>query len=75
MSRGRKRKAHARAPRDSTYRFYGDKCLLMRDPRSMGAQPTRKREGMKLSDVMSLFRIRSYLLNTAAMTTMTFAPF
>jgi MFS family permease len=48
-------------------------CLLMRDPRSMGAQLTRKREAIKFSDVMALFRVRSYLLNTAAMTTMTFA--
>jgi len=46
-------------------------CLLMRDPRA--AQRAVKKEPMKLADVLALFRIRSYVFNTAAMTAMTFA--
>jgi MFS family permease len=46
-------------------------CLLMRDPRP--AHLVVKKEPMKLADVQALFRIRSYVFNTAAMTAMTFA--
>lgn len=46
-------------------------CLLMRDPRA--ARPAVKREPMRLADALALFRIRSYVFNTAAMTAMTFA--
>ena len=48
-------------------------CLLMRDPRGSTGRVVAKREPLKFSDVLSLFRIKSYVLNTAAMTTMTFA--
>jgi MFS family permease len=46
-------------------------CLLMRDPRS--ARPVVEKKPMTLADVRALFRIRSYVFNTAAMTAMTFA--
>jgi MFS family permease len=47
-------------------------CLLMRDPRP--AQPLAvEKKAMTLADVRALFRIRSYVLNTAAMAAMTFA--
>ncbi|MCE9609735.1 MAG: MFS transporter [Chthoniobacter sp.] len=45
-------------------------CLPMRDPRSARAAA---RPPLKLADVLALFRIRSYVFNTAAMTAMTFA--
>jgi MFS family permease len=48
-------------------------CFFMRDPRGVRARAERAREPIKLADVLALFRIRSYVLNTAAMTAMTFA--
>jgi MFS transporter, Spinster family, sphingosine-1-phosphate transporter len=45
-------------------------CFFMREPRR--AAEARK-EGPRLRDYLRLLRIRSYLLNTAAMTVMTFA--
>jgi MFS family permease len=48
-------------------------CLLMRDPRGVRARHTEKKPSMKMADVLALFRIRSYVFNTAAMTAMTFA--
>ena len=47
-------------------------CLLMRDPRTRRAGAS-KAPPIKWRDVAALFRIRSYVLNTAAMTAMTFA--
>lgn len=49
----------------------GASCLLMRDPRE--ARPALEKPKMRLADVIALFRIPSYVLNTAAMTAMTFA--
>jgi len=46
-------------------------CLLMRDPRTARAASAKPK--LRLADVLALFRIRSYVLNTAAMTAMTFA--
>ncbi len=46
-------------------------CVFMRDPRA--SRPKVKKEAMKLADALALFRIRSYVFNTAAMTAMTFA--
>ncbi|MEQ1861237.1 MAG: MFS transporter [Chthoniobacteraceae bacterium] len=46
-------------------------CLLMRDPRA--ARPAVSRPKMRMADALALFRIPSYVLNTAAMTAMTFA--
>ena len=46
-------------------------CLLMRDPR--GVRARNERTPLKVSDVLALFRIRSYVFNTSAMTAMTFA--
>jgi MFS family permease len=48
-------------------------CLPMRDPRGVRARGTEAKPGIKLADVLALFRIKSYVLNTAAMTAMTFA--
>jgi MFS transporter, Spinster family, sphingosine-1-phosphate transporter len=56
-------------------------CLFMRDPRGKviaaplpGPQPGfRERMRSALADYRALFRIRSYVLNTAGMTAMTFA--
>ncbi len=50
-------------------------CLLMRDPRGVRshAVQAQARPKIKVADVLSLFRIRSYVFNTAAMTAMTFA--
>jgi MFS family permease len=48
-------------------------CLAMREPRAMGASAQVKKPQIRWSDVLTLFRIRSYVLNTAAMTAMTFA--
>ncbi|MEA3209201.1 MAG: transporter, Spinster family, sphingosine-phosphate transporter [Chthoniobacter sp.] len=48
-------------------------CLLMRDPRGVRARSQERKPPIKLADVLALFRIRSYVLNTAAMTAMTFA--
>ena len=47
-------------------------CLLMRDPRG-AARAGVKKPALKLADVRSLFRIRSYVFNTAGMAAMTFA--
>lgn len=46
-------------------------CLLMRDPRT--ARQAVAKPKMRLADALALFRIPSYVLNTAAMTAMTFA--
>jgi len=46
-------------------------CLFMRDPRTMRAASEKPK--MRLADALALFRIPSYVLNTAAMTAMTFA--
>ena len=50
-------------------------CLFMRDPRGVRArvEQTHARPKITMSDVLALFRIPSYVLNTAAMTAMTFA--
>lgn len=48
-------------------------CLLMRDPRGVRAKAAEHKPPITLHDVLALFRIRSYVFNTAAMTAMTFA--
>ena len=48
-------------------------CLAMRDPRTGRAVVAGRTTPIKWRDVAALFRIRSYVLNTAAMTAMTFA--
>jgi MFS family permease len=50
-------------------------CLFMRDPRGVRAraEQTHAKPKITLTDVVALFRIPSYTLNTAAMTAMTFA--
>jgi MFS family permease len=48
-------------------------CLCMRDPRGPRSRAEQNKPKVKLHDIFALFRIRSYLLNTAAMTAMTFA--
>ena len=48
-------------------------CLLLRDPRSGRARTPQTHPRPKLADVLALFRIRSYTMNTAAMAAMTFA--
>lgn len=50
-------------------------CLFMRDPRGVRARAEQAsaRPTVTMSDVLALFRIPSYVLNTAAMTAMTFA--
>ena len=50
-------------------------CLFMRDPRGVRAQAEKTHAKPKITfkDVMALFRIPSYVLNTGAMTAMTFA--
>ena len=47
-------------------------CFLMRDPRG-ASRAAAKKPALKLADVRSLFRIRSYVFNTAGMAAMTFA--
>ena len=47
-------------------------CLPMRDPRGVRASGAEK-PPLRFADVLALFRIKSYVLNTAAMTAMTFA--
>ena len=48
-------------------------CLFMRDPRARSAsEPTLKRRA-KAADYLALLRTPSYLINTAAMTALTFA--
>ena len=41
-------------------------CLPMRDPRGVRAKGAAAKPPMKLADVLALFRIRSYVFNTAA---------
>ena len=50
-------------------------CLFMRDPRGVRARAQEKAAKPKISlgDALALFRIRSFTMNTAAMTAMTFA--
>lgn len=48
-------------------------CFFMRDPRGVRARTEERKPPVKLADVLALFRIPSYVLNTAAMTAMTFA--
>lgn len=48
-------------------------CLTMRDPRGVRARGAAAKPPVRLADVLALFRIRSYVFNTAAMTAMTFA--
>ncbi|HEY3897177.1 MAG TPA: MFS transporter [Chthoniobacter sp.] len=50
-------------------------CLFMRDPRGVRARAKEKTAKPKISlgDALALFRIRSFTMNTAAMTAMTFA--
>jgi MFS family permease len=50
-------------------------CLFMRDPRGVRARAHEKSAAPKvtLHDALALFRIRSFTMNTAAMTAMTFA--
>jgi MFS family permease len=50
-------------------------CLFMRDPRGVRARTKEKADKPKISlgDALALFRIRSFTMNTAAMTAMTFA--
>lgn len=50
-------------------------CLFMRDPRGVRARAAENHQKpkIKLADILALFRIPSYTLNTAAMTAMTFA--
>ncbi|MDR3402470.1 MAG: MFS transporter [Chthoniobacter sp.] len=50
-------------------------CVFMRDPRGVRArtEKTHQKPKITLADVLALFRIRSYTLNTAAMAAMTFA--
>jgi MFS family permease len=48
-------------------------CLFMRDPRTLTGQSAGPKPKLKWEDVKALFRIRSYVFNTAAMTAMTFA--
>jgi MFS family permease len=48
-------------------------CLGMRDPRGPRSRAERHQPPIKVRDIVALFQVRSYLLNTAAMTAMTFA--
>lgn len=49
-------------------------CFVMRDPRTLGsAASAAPKPKIKWEDIKALFRIKSYVLNTAAMTAMTFA--
>ena len=51
-------------------------CLFMREPRRGSAEPLtepRPRRAATTADYLGLLKIRSYVLNTAAMTAMTFA--
>ena len=49
-------------------------CVFIRDPRAIrGAPAAAAKKPFRLADALSLFRIRSYVFNTAAMTAMTFA--
>ncbi|HYY13294.1 MAG TPA: MFS transporter [Chthoniobacterales bacterium] len=48
-------------------------CFFMRDPRRTVATESSDVPRPRLRDYVDLFRVRSYLINTAAMTVMTFA--
>jgi len=50
-------------------------CLAMKDPRTLRAagNPAVTKPKLRLADVLALFRIPSFMVNTAAMTAMTFA--
>ncbi|HET6409795.1 MAG TPA: MFS transporter, partial [Chthoniobacteraceae bacterium] len=48
-------------------------CLFMRDPRTLAGGQAGPKPKLNWEDVKALFRIKSYVLNTAAMTAMTFA--
>jgi predicted MFS family arabinose efflux permease len=48
-------------------------CLLRSDPRRHAVTTDLIKPKFRIKDYIALFRIRSYLLNTAAMTAMTFA--
>ncbi len=48
-------------------------CIPMRDPRGVRARSANAKRPVRLADALALFRIKSYVLNTAAMTAMTFA--
>jgi MFS transporter, Spinster family, sphingosine-1-phosphate transporter len=48
-------------------------CLFMRDPRGVRARAGEKKPPIRIADVLGLFRIPSYVLNTGAMAAMTFA--
>jgi MFS family permease len=49
-------------------------CLFMRDPRGVRARATEQpsRPKLTLADSLAFFRVRSFTMNTAAMTAMTF---
>jgi predicted MFS family arabinose efflux permease len=53
--------------------FLAALCFLKRDPRAKKAKGSIIIARPKLRDYLALLRIRSYLINTAAMTVMTFA--
>jgi MFS family permease len=48
-------------------------CLFKRDPRAASTSSVALRSRAKLSDYLTLLRTRSYVINTAAMTALTFA--
>jgi len=48
-------------------------CFFMRDPRERSTSHSAATLRPKLADYLSLFRTRSYVINTAAMTALTFA--
>lgn len=48
-------------------------CVLMRDPRGVRARAAERNSPVTFKDIAGLFRISSYVFNTAAMTAMTFA--
>jgi MFS transporter, Spinster family, sphingosine-1-phosphate transporter len=48
-------------------------CFFMRDPRTLTSVSAAHKPKLNWRDVLGLFRIKSYVLNTAAMTAMTFA--
>ena len=48
-------------------------CFFMRDPRARSTSNLNTRPGPKLADYISLLRTPSYIVNTAAMTALTFA--
>lgn len=51
----------------------GALCFLMKDPRAKTAKTTAQKSGPKLETYLGLFKNRSYVINTLAMTAMTFA--